>query len=65
MVKADIYLRLLPTSILDMHKVFEVLDAVSQAYGNTFIVSPARLDTDFGIFVICGGEMIQLHRGSG
>jgi hypothetical protein len=37
--------------------------AGSQAYGSTFIIPPARLATDFGIFVIGGEEMNQLHHG--
>ncbi len=34
---ACIHLRLCPTSILDIYKVFEVLDAVSQTYGCALI----------------------------
>ncbi len=64
MVEADIHLRLLCTSMFDMYKVFEVLVCcLTGIWEHPYTIPPARLATDIGIFVICGGKMIQLHHG--
>ena len=49
-VEDDIHLRLLPTSILDIHKVFEVfVCCLTGIWGHPYIVPPAKLAQDFGV----------------
>ncbi len=62
MVEADSHLKLLPTSILDMYKVFEHIDTFMYcplAYGSslTQFYSP-YLAQIFGLWVTCGVEMM-------
>jgi hypothetical protein len=50
MVEADSHLKLLPTSILDIHKVIEHIDMLSMGiwqYPQTVI--PTLLGSDFGV----------------
>ncbi len=50
MFEADIHLRLYPTSILDMYKVFEVLVCcLTGTWGHPYFIPPAKSDSDFGI----------------
>jgi hypothetical protein len=50
MVEDDINLRLLPTSILDTHQVFEVLMCcLTGIWGQPYIVPPAKLAQVFGV----------------
>jgi hypothetical protein len=50
MVKAHINLRLLPTSILDIYKVFEVLVCCLKGiWVHPYIFRPAKLAPDFGL----------------
>jgi hypothetical protein len=47
MVEADSHLKLLPTSILDMHKVFEHIDMLSIGiWLQTYTVIPTLLGAD-------------------
>jgi hypothetical protein len=51
MVEDDIHLRLLPTSILDIHKVFEVLVCYLKGiWGHPYIVPLSQVANDFGVF---------------
>jgi hypothetical protein len=64
MVEADIHLRLLPTSIKDIYKVFELLVFCLKGIRmHPCIVIPAEVAPDFEIWVICGVEMMPLHHG--
>ncbi len=59
MVEADIYLRLLHTSILDIFKVFETLVCCLKGiWLHPYTVTPARLAPDLGIQVHlrCGND---------
>ena len=47
MVEADNHLKLLPTSILDMYKVFEHIDMLWQPY----TVIPTLLGSEFGVLL--------------
>jgi hypothetical protein len=50
MVEADSHLKLLPTSILDIYKVFEHIDMLSIGiWLQPYTVMPALLGPDFGI----------------
>jgi hypothetical protein len=49
MVDADSHLKLLPTSILDIYKVFEHIDMLSIGIQyQPYTVIPTRLGSDFG-----------------
>ncbi len=48
MVEADSHLKLLPTSILDMYKVFEHIDMLSIGTHYPYTVIPTLLGSDFG-----------------
>ncbi len=63
LVEVDIKLRLLPTSILDTYKLFEVLlCCLKGIWVHPFIVPLGKLAQDFGILVPCGVEMWLSHR---
>ncbi len=50
MVEADIHLKLLPTSILDIYKVFEHIDMPSIGiWLQPYTVVPTLLGSDFGV----------------
>jgi hypothetical protein len=50
MVEADSQLKLLPTSILDIYKVFEHIDIMSIGIKyQPYTVIPTRLGSDFGV----------------
>jgi hypothetical protein len=50
MVEADGQIKLLPTSILDMYKVFEHIDMLSKGIQyQPYIVIPTLLGPDFGV----------------
>jgi hypothetical protein len=50
MVEADSHLKLLPTSILDIYKVFEHIDMLSMGIQcQLYIVIPTLLGSDFGV----------------
>ncbi len=49
MVEADIHLKLLPTSILDIYKVFEHIDMLTIGIQyQPYRVKPTQLGSDFG-----------------
>ncbi len=49
MVEADIHLRQLHTSIVDIYKVFEtLLCCLKGVWVDTYIVTPAKLPPDLG-----------------
>jgi hypothetical protein len=50
MVEADSHLKLLPTSILDIYKVFELFDMLSIGiWLQPYTVIPTQLGSDFGV----------------
>jgi hypothetical protein len=50
MVEADDHLKLLPTSILDIYKVFEHIDMLSIGkWLQPYTVIPTLLGSDFGV----------------
>ncbi len=51
MVEADIHLKLLPTSILHIYKVFEHIDILSMGiqYHPYTVISTLLLGSDFGV----------------
>jgi hypothetical protein len=60
MVEADINLRLLPISILHIYNVFEPLVCCLKGrWVHPYIVIPAKLASDFGIWVTCGVKMMH------
>jgi hypothetical protein len=63
MVEADIHLRLLPKSELDIFKVFEPLTCCLKGiWVHPYTDTQAKLAKDFGL-VTCGVEMMPLHHG--
>jgi hypothetical protein len=55
MVEADSPLKLLPTSILDLYKVFKLIDMLSIAYGSSLTqLYPPYLFQGLGFWVTCG-----------
>ncbi len=63
-VEADIHLRLLPTSIADMNNVLESLVCCLKGiWVHPYIVIPATIAPECGIWVTCGLKMMPLHRG--
>ena len=59
MVEADSHLKLLPTSILDIYKVFEHIDMLS--IGNSSSLTqfyPPYLAQILGFWVTCGVKMM-------
>ncbi len=66
MVEADTHLRLLPKSILDIYNVLEPLVCCPRGiWVHPYIIIPAKLAPDFGIWVTCGLKMMPLHHGWG
>ncbi len=66
MVEADIHLRLLDTSIVDIYKVFETLVCCLKGiWMHPCIIIPAKVASDIGIWVICGVKMMPLCDGWG
>jgi hypothetical protein len=54
MFEADSHLKLLPTSILDMYKVFEHIDMLSIGLQyHPYTVIPTLLSLDLGFWVSC------------
>jgi hypothetical protein len=50
MVEADSHLKLLPTSIFDIYKVFEHIDMLSIGiWLQPYIVIPTLISSDFGV----------------
>jgi len=52
MVETDSHLKLLPPSILDIYRVFELIDMLSMSMGTQqelFTVIPTLLGSDFGV----------------
>ncbi len=50
MVEADSHLKLLPTYILDIYKVFELIDMLSIGIQyQPYTVIPTQLGSDFGV----------------
>ncbi len=59
MVEADIHLRLVLTSILDIYNVLEsLLCCLNGIWGHPYILIPAKLAPGFGIWVTCGLKMM-------
>jgi hypothetical protein len=57
MVEADSHIKLLPTSISDIYKVFEHIDMLSIGIQyQPYTVLPTVLGSDFGVWVTCGCE---------
>jgi hypothetical protein len=55
MVETYSHLKLLPTSILDMYKVFEHIDMLSMGMQyQPYTVIPTLLSLDLGLWVTCG-----------
>ena len=66
MVEADSHLKLLPTSILDIYKVFERIDMLSMGIQyQPYTVIPSLLGSDLGFWVTCGVKMMSLCHGWG
>jgi hypothetical protein len=58
MVDADSHFKLLPTSMLDSHKVFEHIDMLSMGIQyHPYTVLPTLLSSDFGVL----GHMWSLN----
>jgi hypothetical protein len=57
MVEADSHLKLLPTSILDIYKVFEHIDMLSMGIQNQpYTVIPTLLGSDLGVLGQLGSQ---------
>jgi hypothetical protein len=66
MVEADIHLRLLPISILDIFKVFEVLVCCLKGiWVHPYIITEDSWPQILEFWVTCGVEMMPFHHGSG
>ncbi len=65
MVEADIHLRLLHTSILDLCKVFELLVCCLKAIWCTHTITPAKLTPDLGSQGHLWSENDAKHHGWG
>ncbi len=64
MVEADIHLRLVPTSILDIYNVLQPLVCCLKGkWVHPYIVIPAKLAPEFGIWVTCGLKLMSLRHG--
>jgi hypothetical protein len=64
MVEADKDLKLLPTTIFDIYKVFEHIDMVSIGLQyQSYTVIPTPLGSEFGVLGHCGVNMISLCHG--
>jgi hypothetical protein len=64
MVEADIHLRLYPTSILDIYKVFKVLVCcLAGIWVHPYFIPPAKLAKILESWVTCGVEIMQLRDG--
>ncbi len=65
-VEADIHVRLLHTSILDIYKVFESLvSCLKGIWVHPYTITPAKLPPDLGIQVHLGVEMMPQRHGWG
>ncbi len=59
MVEVDSHLKVLPTSTLDIHKVFVYIDMLSMAYSISLTqLYPPYLAQIFGFWVTCGVKMM-------
>ncbi len=57
--QADSQLKLLPTSILDIYKVFEHIDILSMGIPyQPYTVNPTLLSSALGLWVACGVKMM-------
>jgi hypothetical protein len=64
MVEADSYLKLLPTSILDIYKVFGHIDMLSMGIQyQPYTIIPTLLAKILGLWVTCGVKMMSLCHG--
>jgi hypothetical protein len=64
MVEADSYLKLLPTSILDIYKVFQHIDMLSMGIQyQPYTVIPTLLSSDFGALGHLWSQMMSLCHG--
>ncbi len=64
MVEAAIVFKLLPVSILDIHTVFEYIDMLFIAYGNSLSQLYLPYLAQILVFrVTCGVEVMSLHHG--
>jgi hypothetical protein len=62
MVEADIHLRMLPTSMLDMYNVFEVLVCCfTGIWVHPYIITEANWPQILEFWVTCEVEMMPLH----
>ncbi len=62
MVEVDSHLKLLPTSIYDIYKVFEPIDMLSMLsigmWYQLYTVIPTLLGSDVWVWVTCGVKMM-------
>ncbi len=66
MVEADSHLKLFPTFILGMYKVFEHIDMLPMGMQyQSYKVIPTLLSLDLGLQVTCGVKMMWLYHGWG
>jgi hypothetical protein len=65
MVEADSHLKLLPSSIYDIYKVFEHIDMLSMGIQQQpYTVIPTLLGSEFGVLGhLCGFKMMSLCDG--
>jgi hypothetical protein len=65
MIEADSHLKLLPISILDMHKVFEHIDMLSIGIHSSSLTQfyPPFLAQILGLWVTCGVKMMHFSHG--
>ncbi len=63
MVEADSHLKLLPTSIWEIYKVFELIDMLSIGIWLQPNTYPPYLIQILGFWVTCGVKMMSLHQG--
>jgi hypothetical protein len=62
MVEVDIYLRLLPVSMLDKYKVFEVLVCcLTGIWVHPYIITEDGWPQILEFWVTCGVEMMLFH----
>ncbi len=66
MVEADTHLRLLPTSISDIYRVFELLVCCLKGiWMHPYTLPQSKLAWDFGMSVTSKVEMMPFHHGWG
>ncbi len=64
MVEADSHLKLLPTSIVDIYKVFGHINMLFMAYSIRFLqLYPPFFAQILGLKVTCGVKMMSLCHG--